>query len=127
MSSSKTTRPETARSEASPDPFSMVRGDPLCASAPLPSIDVISAFRFHMFALAHELQAYGCLNRLYTTMPQSMVPEVTSRSISSRPWLTPAHRLVATLPARGPRLANRLLIADFDRWVSRKLRGSRVV
>jgi alpha-maltose-1-phosphate synthase len=90
-------------------------------------VTVVSAYRFHMFELARQMQRRGALRRLVTAMPRHLVHEVPDWAMRSRPWSALAR--AAWRKAHGPDfgIANRTVITDFDRWASKNIDGSDVV
>jgi len=85
------------------------------------AVEVVSAFRFHMFDVAAEVSRRNLLGRLWTAMPRSRIWELDGRRIQSQP----ASAAIAWLGGRAPRRwnwtrrnANRLSIQLFDLWVS---------
>lgn len=90
-------------------------------------VTVASAYRFHMFELARQLQHRKALRKLVTAMPRHLVDEVPGSLIRSRPWCALAR--AAWQKAHGPdsALANRAFITDYDRWASRHIEGCDVV
>lgn len=97
-------------------------------SGPDMRVAVASAYRFHMFELARQLQRLGALDVLVTAMPRRTVGEVTSERVRSRSRFALLRHGVERLSPRSTRAAvARLLIADFDRWAAAEVQASDVV
>lgn len=91
------------------------------------TVEVISAYRFHMFHLAGELERRRSLCRLHTALPARLVPEVSRDLVRSHPLLAaPYHVLGHRVRRLEPRM-RRMVVSDFDRWVARGLQHAPVV
>lgn len=88
---------------------------------------MVSAYRFHMFELARQLQRHKMLNRLVTCMPKIKLDEVSRHAVDSRPWLASLRLAMHRASGRNLPGFDRALIADFDRWASRRIRDADVV
>ena len=81
---------------------------------------VLSAYRFHMFELAKQLEILGTLEALYTAMPKRLIDEIPStyvRSHSQRALLRNGLERIV-----GPRSQlNWMVVNEFDKWCARKL------
>ncbi len=86
-------------------------------------VDVASAYRFHMYAHAAELERQGALGKLFTALPARYIPEVGKRRIESRPVRAGLRRALSRVSCLREPLA-RQVIADFDRWVGRQTDGN---
>lgn len=84
------------------------------------AVSVASAFRFHMFDQARELDRQGYLGKLYTAVPKRLVREVGPGCVRSRVTRSGARYLVQKWSDRWDVAMNRLVIRDFDEWVLRE-------
>lgn len=92
-----------------------------------PRVTVVSAFRYHLFELAHQLDTRHLLTRLVTAMPKRAVSEVPPARVTSRPALAVAHHLTQRVAHVHSAQLNRLVIKDFDRWASTRITESDVI
>lgn len=91
------------------------------------SATVVSAYRFHMFAQARQLDQRGLLDRLLTAMPRASVSEVPRDRVRTRPkWAALRHALRRFPIIPDARLV-RSVISDFDHWAARQYPFSPIV
>ena len=120
-----------ARNEMTTDPKSPLRpvaGDEVAGRGAVGcQVTVISAYRFHMFALARELYRRDALLRLITATPRRTIDEVPPSAIRARPWLALVRHASTKLRLPVEDRLIRVVLADFDRWASTQLPDSPVV
>lgn len=99
----------------------------MTATKPTPRISVVSAYRFHMFELARQLDRLHALQRLVTATPRRTVSEVPLNLVRSRSHLAVLRHAAIRLTRRPSGRLNRLMIADFDRWATRQVEDTDLV
>lgn len=82
--------------------------------------DVLSAYKFHMFSQARELEARGSLGSLYTAMPRRVVSEISAERVRSRWGLAVARQGLRKIGQDRFRVVTRAVIRDFDSWILRQ-------
>lgn len=91
-----------------------------------PQVTVLSAYRFHLFELARQLDERQLLKKLVTAMPERAVTELPPERMTCRPMLAvaryAAHKVMHVRSAH----LDRLVIADFDKWASTRIPRSDV-
>ncbi|MGE0878000.1 MAG: glycosyltransferase family 4 protein [Acidimicrobiia bacterium] len=88
------------------------------------SVDVVSAYPFHMFNQAAQLARLGALRRLHTAYPARLAAGVPRDQVRSRPYWAAVRRAASKAGGALDAPLNRRVIADFDRWAASHVDGA---
>lgn len=86
-----------------------------------PQISILSAYEFHMFQQARQMERLGLLKQLLTAMPVSRT-QVSTNLVDTRIYFSGIRYLFSKIFPSSDRILSRMVIEDFDKWAGKSLR-----